>query len=510
MRGERVLRAFAKVLFAIVVVVVFFMDVRRVEPTVNVRWRGNVTASERVAIEQRYKLERIEFLEGTTWRYVLRNRSRDNVGALVRDPAVEDTAEIDRINMTTRGTGIRVSFERARFLVGEAPQQLMQVQSLLLFLAGAAMLWVATLADARRRRALAVAVLLAVATAAYAVPLRQPIRMGDSGTYIHTRESFEFYSGVRQIRYEAHLAHAILGRLDALYGSNDASPERALDALVHGATAWFIVCALAIGVLERWSPVVVRYLALALIAPASLMYFGYRELGQLSLNVAAFPLVARGLQSGSRRLEAGSGLFGLGAALHGFGLLSLAGAGLAALAVPAPVAARIRLGLRVAGAGLAAYLVWFAGYLLVLRLPIVAGHAASIPLRPWFADQIGERINVAIFSMEGARDLLFTLWVTGAPLIVVAASAWRDHREQLRTALLYAVPSVIFTVMFWPIQGLGVEMDLVFAAFPALYALAWVCAQDRRRTLIAAALLATAHVAFWRIVLSSDFVNSRI
>jgi hypothetical protein len=74
-------------------------------------------------------------------------------------------------------------------------------------------------------------------------------------------------------------------------------------------------------------------------------------------------------------------------------------------------------------------------------------------------------------------------------------------------ALVYAVPSVIFSIVFWPVQGLGVEMDLVTAAFPAFYALAWVCAQERRHTMIAAAVLASAHLAFWRIVLDDRFMN---
>lgn len=53
-------------------------------------------------------------------------------------------------------------------------------------------------------------------------------------------------------------------------------------------------------------------------------------------------------------------------------------------------------------------------------------------------------------------------------------------------------------------------MDLVFAAFPLIYALAWVCAHDPRRTAIAAAILASIHLAFWRIAIGIDFVNSRL
>ena len=50
----------------------------------------------------------------------------------------------------------------------------------------------------------------------------------------------------------------------------------------------------------------------------------------------------------------------------------------------------------------------------------------------------------------------------------------------------------------------------IAAAFPALFALAWVCAHDARKTAIAAVLLAFAQLAFWRIVLDHAFVNSRI
>jgi hypothetical protein len=48
----------------------------------------------------------------------------------------------------------------------------------------------------------------------------------------------------------------------------------------------------------------------------------------------------------------------------------------------------------------------------------------------------------------------------------------------------------------------------VCAAFPALYALLWVCAQDPGRTAVAAAVLASGHIAFWYIVLDPRFVNS--
>jgi hypothetical protein len=66
---------------------------------------------------------------------------------------------------------------------------------------------------------------------------------------------------------------------------------------------------------------------------------------------------------------------------------------------------------------------------------------------------------------------------------------------------------MFFTVAIWPTQGLGQGMHLVFARFAAVYALAWVCAHDVRRTYIAAILLITGHYAFWKISLDLSFQN---
>jgi hypothetical protein len=58
--------------------------------------------------------------------------------------------------------------------------------------------------------------------------------------------------------------------------------------------------------------------------------------------------------------------------------------------------------------------------------------------------------------------------------------------------------------------GLGQDVDIVFAGFPALYAAAWVCAHDSKRTYIAAAILISAHYAFWRIGLDPRFRNAAL
>jgi hypothetical protein len=504
-------RRWIAALAVLLLVLAALVNVDVIEPRVNVRWADGVAEDERGSLERRFGLESAEWREGTTWRYVLRDRSRENIAALIAHPAVDDTHDIDRAGLTAPDRRVEVSIRGWSVLVRAAEAGLFQVQSLILLLCGSALLWAAAAPDEKRRRRIGAGVLVAAAIMAFTVPLSQPIAMGDSETYTTSHRLFEQYAGVRQIRSEAHLSWAILGRLDAWYGRDDESPARALRTLTRGGTLLFFIAAVGVASFERWSSIVLRYLSLALLAPAALLYFGYQELGYLSLNVAVCPLLARGLQTNGRMLEASGVLSGVGAALHGFGLLSIAGAGLATVGWRSTLMDRARRALRLGTCGALAYLSWIPLYALVLHLPLVPGHADSIPLRPWLSDGFDEgRVNVAIFSAVGARDLLFTAWVAGVPLIGVTAALWRRYPDEVRCALLYAIPSTLFLLVFWPVQGLGVEMDLVLAAFPALYALAWVSAHDAKAATIAAALLASAHLAFWRIVLGGDFVNPRI
>ena len=439
---------------------------------------------ERLALERRYTLLNGEPDRSSpdTWQYELGDRSRDNLTAIVGDPAIGDTHNINRETLTAPEPDVRVGV-RPVFPFSTTPYfdsawRLFQPQSLFLLLAGGIVLLASRAATMPLRRAVTIGVLLLVGTLACAVPISPTlVRMGDSTQVAENRRNFEGYAAVDAIRFDAHLSHAMLGRLDSLFGRSDASPAQAQIALSRMATAAFVLFAIAIGFLERWSPVVVRYLGLALLAPSALKYFGWREFGYLSLNVAAFPLIVRGAADGGPRLEAGSALAGLGAALHGWGLVSLLGACLAGAAAPAPLLERARRVLRIGAWGTAAYVGWLPLYIIVLKMPILLGHVDVIPWRPWFEDQVlFGRINPAVFSATGARDLALTAWVAGTPLFIVAASLWRHCTSDVRTALTYAVPSVLLTILVWNTQGLAEDMDVVFGMFPALYALVWVCA----------------------------------
>lgn len=62
----------------------------------NVRWAPRISDDERVALEARHQLEEGVRQDGTTWRYVLGDRSRENVTAMLLSTDIEDTHGVDR------------------------------------------------------------------------------------------------------------------------------------------------------------------------------------------------------------------------------------------------------------------------------------------------------------------------------------------------------------------------------------------------------------------------------
>ena len=63
---------------------------------VNVRWAATVDDAARFQLEQRYTLARPDAQGDRTFSYALTDRSLENISNLVRDPAIEDTHQIDR------------------------------------------------------------------------------------------------------------------------------------------------------------------------------------------------------------------------------------------------------------------------------------------------------------------------------------------------------------------------------------------------------------------------------
>jgi hypothetical protein len=510
-RGGSRRRKWAWVALGAIVALVMCVDVTITGPRVHVRWDETVSTGDREALEREHDLRR-GVPDGRTWQYELGDRSLENIRALVGEAAVEDTAYIDRDTMTVGGRDVQVTVWYPFSGLVDRPSALVPLhRSLWLVLAGGLLLWAAhAVTTTRARRNVVVVALLLVGTLAVAFPFSpSSVRMGGSADHVQSRADFESWFGGR-VRFEKHLSQALLLQMYVRLEPTEAAPERAVVAMSRGASLWFLLGALAIGVLERWSVVVVRYLGLVLLAPAALLYFGWREFGYLSLSVMAFPLLYRGLRTGGARLEAGSALAGLGAALHGVGLVALVGTWLAAWGAPGPLRDRVERALRVLAWGTTAYLGWVFIYVVVVNLRVEPSPETFSSWRPWLVDEVRERrVSTAILSMTGVRDILMSAWVVGVPLLAVAMSMWRQYADDVRTVLWYIPPSIAFLVLRWPFEGVGGGIDLVIAGFPAIYALAWVCAHDPKRTKIAAVLLISAHYAFWRVVLDDQFLPLR-
>ena len=76
-----------------------------------------------------------------------------------------------------------------------------------------------------------------------------------------------------------------------------------------------------------------------------------------------------------------------------------------------------------------------------------------------------------------------------------------------RIAAGYSAVSIVFLLFFWPAQGIGPDADSVFAAFPAFFAGAWMCARSPGATGVGFALLTLAHAVFWFLVRNDEFLN---
>ena len=338
--------------------------------------------------------------------------------------------------------------------------------------------------------------------------------MGDGSSIVQDRNNFDDIVGRegRIVRFSAHLAYRLLGRFDAALGSTADSPVEAYRMLSWLAGVVFAVTLWCLAATDQWSSRSVRYIALSLMAPATLMYFGYLEVGYLSLSAAAFPFIARDLIKGGELtagLLVGAILFGLGAAMHGIGYLGIAALFVTVIVAEMPIRRRFVLATALSGIAVAAALIWVWYYLAVLGLDVIPGHAAGgFILRPlWQAHEAETRIVYPLFSIITARDVFFSGLIAGLPLVLVALFVRRQSGPEARLALAFSIPCAIAFLLFWPPQGIAIEMDMIVALFPAVFALLWVSSTSVRASIASAVLLAIGHAAFWWVALHDQFVN---
>ena len=472
------------------------------EPTVRIRWANEIDAAQRAAFERQRSLVNGTLREDGSWAYLLEDTSRTNLALIVQAPIVDGTAGIDRDRFEVPPAVVRPLF-------GLAP-----LQSFLGFGLGGLLL-IGSAATTRRRRTVYAAVALAVLLVGMVTaPLPLHVTddkgewMGDFENMTQDRDRFDIASGHTSIPFPHHLTALVLKSLDAALGATAESPARAFRWLSALAGGLFVAELLGIAMLEGWSAGALRYLALCVAAPVTLLFFGFREIGYLSLSAAGIPLLLRGFSVVGHRSNviAAACVIGLRSALHGFGLLSLAGGALSALVSVGTLPDRLKRAIVFGVWATAAWLGWLGWYLVGLKLPVEPGHAANIALRPLATPYVVDNgIVDPILSGSGIRDIVATAVVVGVPVLLLGLLSRSGAVRERRVALVFALPSLAFLVAWWPVQGVDMEMDLIFATFPAFFAGAWLCARTRRATVAALGLAALAHASFWFVVRSDDF-----
>jgi hypothetical protein len=401
-----------------------------------------------------------------------------------------------------------VLWEQASF---RAPR----IQSAILLSLALIVLRAASASRRQRRQVILIALVLA-AVAFFLAPLPkqfgdESIMPGGSDT-ARSRSNFEQRFAVSEgdVHFHSHLGDVAMTALDGVFGRSESSPARAYDALSRLAGLLFLFELAVAAAWHRWSRQICRYVGLALAAPLCLLFFGYWDLGYLCIAVGVVPLLALGRQristgGDAATLTAGF-LQGLHTALHGFGLLGLAGGALAAFSTRGGILRRIVRAVTFVSAGVALYLGWVFFYIAVGRLSVI--WERQLGYRPLsepmvfdhlLANPLLSRIGLAEFGLFGA--------LSGVPILALALVSGR--RAALVPAVLYALPGLLFQVRWWP-PSAPFNLDLLLAVFPGLFAACWVIASSRRTSMRALVLLSALHVLVWMTVGNGLFARINV
>ena len=395
----------------------------------------------------------------------------------------------------------------ARTILFEASPHVPRIQSIIVLGLGVLTVRAAALRRRRTRQLVVVGVLVATLAAFLTLPL-PPLRfegsgyMADAADNINDRAKFERRFPIAvgpTTSFHSYLGDLVMTRLERAYAPSGNSTARAYATLSRLAGTLFLAELFIVAALHRYSRRVCRYVAVAIASPLALLYFGYYELGYLSLSGAVVPLLA--IRRGSDLRVTGStlsaGLFqGFHTALHGFGLLGLGGGVLSLVAARAPAAQRAVRTLAFASAGVAMYLGWVFIYVVGMGVSIVVENTVQgFGFRRLFEDVIiDKRIAYPLFSVAGLTEIGLISMLAGVPLLVLA---WlKSPRSALIASAAYALPGLIFLASWWP-PGAPLNLDLLMAAFPGLFAACWLLASSHERAVAALVLMVALHTLFW-------------
>jgi hypothetical protein len=395
----------------------------------------------------------------------------------------------------------------ARAILYEASPHLPRIQSIIVLGLGVLTVRAAALLRRRARQLVVVAVIVGALAAFLTVPL-PPLRfessgyMADAADNINDRAKFQQRFPIAvgpTTSFHSYLGDLLMARLDRAFTASGNSTARAYAALSKFAGTLFLVELLVVAALHRYSRRVCRYVALAIASPLALLYFGFYELGYLSMSAAVVPLLAirRGSDTRVTASTLSAGLFqGFHTALHGFGLLGLGGGALSLAVAPAPLARRAVRILAFASAGVAMYLGWVFIYVVGMGISIVVENTVQgFGFRRLFEDIIiDKRIAYPVFSVAGLTEIGLISVIAGVPLLLLA---WiKSPRSAMIVSAAYALPGLVFLISWWP-PGAPLNLDLLMAAFPALFAACWLLASSHERAVAALGLMVALHTLFW-------------
>ena len=416
-------------------------------------------------------------------------------------------AGITSVMLMFHGAGwvaaVIVLWQNAAFHVPRAPSSIAIGLSMLVLRAAAA--------RRRSRRLVVIGALVVAAIAFVAVPLPREFEgnglMPGGVGIASSRDRFETRFRVSEgfVNFHSHLSDVVITALDDAFGRNDTSPSRAYDALSRLAGLLFLIELGIVAAWHRWSRQSCRFVGLAMAAPPFLLYFGYWDLGYLSLAVAVVPLLAlagsrNSAQAQASTLVAGF-LQGLHTALHGFGMLGVAGGALAALSGRGDALRRLLRTATFTSAAVALYLGWVFLYVSVGNLSIVWDR--TLGYRPMFEPIVFDRrIANPLWSQVGLGEFGLFSALSGVPILALALVSSR--LTAVVPAILYGLPGLIFLVRWWPVSA-PYNLDLLLAVFPGVFAACWVVASSRRRSLTALALFIGLHVLLWTTLGSGVF-----
>ena len=327
--------------------------------------------------------------------------------------------------------------------------------------------------------------------------------MNDGSDNIADRDKFEHRFPIAvspRTNFHSYLGDLIMSRLDRAYGGEEGhGTAPAYATLSRLAGALFLIELLIVSMWHRFSRRICRYVGLAIASPVALLYSGFYELGYLAICVSSVPLLAIRRRSDLSVISStlwGGLIQGLHTALHGFGLIGMAGGALSLLVERGTAQQRTVRAIAYTSAAVAMYLGWVFIFIMGMHISFIVETALTgFGFRHLFDTVVlDRRYAYPIFSFGGLSEIGLISLVAAVP---VFALAWlRAPRASIPSAAAYALPGLLFLVAWWP-PGAPLNVDLLFTAFPGLFAACWLLATTRGRALSAWVLLCLLHALFW-------------